>query len=240
LNLAYLNLTQLLDLDSVGGFMIVFPDTVQPDLLTPIVTPNIVFTEALSYLPHIKSSEYELESFKRYLAIQKGRRSPQIYLSGRWNTLYSSYLKTEEGGAYSYADQLDLNNNKAFTLGLSVPVFNNWQVNNDISNAKIQVWDAEYSLDQVKQQLYKNIQQAYNDAVSAREKYNSASEAVNSYRESFHYTEQKFNVGIVNSVEYNVAKNYYIRAESELLQAKYEYIFGLKILDFYRGIPITL
>ena len=89
-------------------------------------------------------------------------------------------------------------------------------------------------------QLYKNIQQAYNDAISAREKYNSAMEAVNSYQESFHYTEQKFNVGIVNSVEYNIAKNNFIKAESELLQAKYEYVFSVKILDFYRGIPITL
>lgn len=237
-NLAYLNLTQILDLDSVGGFEIVFPDTVQPDLISPIVTPNIVYLEALSYLPHIKSSEYDLESYRRYLAIQKGRRSPQLYLSGRWNTLYSSYTQSEYD--YSYADQLDLNNNKSFTVGISVPIFNNWSVNNDISNAKIQVYDAEYSLDQVKQQLYKNIQQAYNDAISSREKYNSATEAVNSYKESFNYTEQKYNVGIVNSVEYNIAKNNFIRAESELLQAKYEYIFGLKILDFYRGIPITL
>jgi outer membrane protein len=239
-NLAYLNLTQILDLDSVGGFEVVFPDTVQPDLLSPIVTPNMVYLEALTYLPHIKSSEYDLESYRRYLAIQKGKRSPQLYLSGRWNTRYSSNYYDETGTLYSYADQFDLNNNKSFTLGISVPIFNNWQVNNNISNAKIQVWDAEYSLDQVKQQLYKNIQQAYNDAVSAREKYNSATEAVNSYKESFHYTEQKYNVGIVNSVEYNIAKNNFIRAESELLQAKYEYIFGLKILDFYRGIPITL
>jgi outer membrane protein len=238
LNLAYLNLTQLLDLKTTEDFMIVFPDTIQPDLISPIVSPEQVYTEALTYLPHIKSSEYELESYRRYLAIQQGRRSPQFYLSGRWNTLYSSYAKDSLG--FSYADQMDLNNNKSFTIGISVPIFNNWQVNNSISNAKIQVYDAEFSLNQVKQQLYKNIQQAYNDATSAREKFNSAIEAVNSYRESFHYTEQKFNVGIVNSVEYNIAKNNFIRAESELLQAKYEYIFGLKILDFYRGIPITL
>ncbi len=237
-NLAYLNLTQLLDLDSVGGFEIVLPDTVEPDLITPIITPNVVYADALSYLPHIKSSEYELEGYKKFLAIQKGRRSPQLYMSGRWNTLYSSYTESEYG--YPYGEQLDLNNNKSFTLGIYVPIFNQWQVNNDISNAKIQVFDAEYSHDQVKQQLYKNIQQAYNDAVSAREKYNSATEAVNSYKESFNYTEQKFTVGMVNSVEYNIAKNNFIRAESELLQAKYEYIFGLKILDFYRGIPITL
>jgi outer membrane protein len=161
-----------------------------------------------------------------------------LYVRGSWGTGFSSYGKDSLG--ISYSDQLDGNSNSTLLLGISIPIFNNWQVNNNISNAKVRLYDAEYSLDQVKQQLYKSIQQSYNDAISASEKYNSAIEAVNSYKESFHYTEQKFNVGIVNSVEYNIAKNNFIKAESDLLQAKYEYIFAVKILDFYRGIPITL
>ncbi len=238
LNLAYLNLTQLLDLDSVSGFEIILPDTVEPDLTSPIATAGEVYNDALTYLPHIKGAEYELMSYERDLAIQKGRRSPQLYVNGTWGTGFSSYFKDTLG--ISYSDQLDGNANSTLLLGISVPIFNNWYVNNAISNAKVRVYDAEYSFDQVKQQLYKNIQQSHNDALSASEKYNSSIEAVNSYRESFHYTEQKYNVGIVNSVEYNIAKNNYIKAESDLLQAKYEYIFAVKILDFYRGIPITL
>ena len=102
------------------------------------------------------------------------------------------------------------------------------------------MYDAQYSLDQTKQQLYKEIQQAHNDAIAARDRFYSATEAVNSYKESFHYTEQKYTVGMVNSVEYNIAKNNYIKAESELLRAKYQYIFSVKILDFYRGTPLML
>jgi len=141
---------------------------------------------------------------------------------------------------YSYSQQFNDNIAQSLSIGLSIPILNRWEVNNGISRARIQMEDSKFELDQVKQQLYKNIQQAHNDAISAREKYNSAIEAVKSNKESFHYTEQKFSVGMVNSVEYNIAKNNYIKAESDLLQAKYEYIFAAKILDFYRGIPITL
>ncbi|MBN1599009.1 MAG: TolC family protein [Bacteroidales bacterium] len=238
LNLAYLNLTQLLDLDSVGGFNILIPDTVQPDIYTSIVSANEIYADALEYLPHIKRAEYALESYKRDLAIQRGKRSPQLYLSGNWRTGYSSNLKDQFD--QNYQDQISGNENRTVSAGIVIPIFNNWQVNNSISNAKIMVSDAELQLDLTKQDLYKQIQQAHNDAVSAKEKYLAASEAANSYRESFKYTEQKFNVGIVNSVEYNIAKNNLTKAESDLAQAKYEYIFQTKILDFYRGIPITL
>lgn len=238
LNLAYLNLTQLLDLDSVSGFEIVFPDTVDPDLTKTIATASEVYNDALTYLPHIKGAEYELKSYERDLAVQKGKRSPQLYVKGSWGTGFSSYGRDSLG--ISYASQFNGNSNSTILLGISIPIFNNWQVNTSISNAKVRFYDAEYSFDQVKQRLYKNIQQSYNDAISAGEKYKSAIEAVNSYSESFQYTEKKFTVGIVNSVEYNIAKNNFIRAESDLLQAKYEYIFAVKILDFYKGMPITL
>lgn len=240
LNLAYLNLTQLLDLDSVGGFGIYIPDTVDPDVSAPIISAIDVYTDALTFLPHVKSAEYELKSNEYNLAMNKGRRSPQIYARGSWGTGYSSTLTDTLGNVFSYNDQMNGNINKTFLVGVRIPIFNKWQVNNSISNAKISVFDAEYSLDLVKQQLYKNIQQAHNDAVSARDKYISAIQAVTSYEEAFNYTEQKYNVGIVNSVEYNIAKNNYITAQSDMLQAKYEFVFSVKILDFYRGIPLTL
>jgi outer membrane protein len=240
LNLAYLNLAQLLDLDSVSGFQIYIPDTLKPDLITPIATAVQVYQDAVVALPHVKAGEYFLKSSEKYLAIQKGKRSPQIYLGLNWNTYYSDAKDLLGNDPAAYGSQFK--DNRAITLyaGVSIPIFNNWQVNNSISNAKIQVSDAEYQLDQTKQQLLKQIQQAYNDAVSAREKYNASIEAVTSYQESFKYTEQKFNVGIVNSVEYNIAKNDYIKAQSDLTQAKYEYIFQTKILDFYRNIPLHL
>ena len=95
-------------------------------------------------------------------------------------------------------------------------------------------------LEQQKQILYKNIQQSYTDAQGAFEKYNSALEAVKSNEEAFNYTRQKYEVGLVNAVDFSIAKNNYSKARSELAQAKYEYIFKVKILDFYSGKAIEL
>ena len=88
--------------------------------------------------------------------------------------------------------------------------------------------------------LRKDIEQAYQSALAALKQYVSSQKAVNSMQEAFRYTEEKFSVGMVNSVEYNQAKNNLTKAQSDLLQSKYEYIFRSKILDFYNGVKIEL
>lgn len=90
-----------------------------------------------------------------------------------------------------------------------------------------------------KKQLYKNIQQAYTDASGALKKY-KASRAVISMEEAFRYAEQKLGVGLVTAVEYNQSKTQLLNAQSEMAQAKYEYVFKTKVLDFYKGVPLTL
>ena len=100
--------------------------------------------------------------------------------------------------------------------------------------------DAKYQLEQTKNTLYKSIQQAHADAVAAADRFFSAQEAVRSNEEAFNYTQQKFDVGLVNSVDYNIAKNDLLKAQSDLVQAKYEFLFKTKILDFYLGKEITL
>jgi len=125
-------------------------------------------------------------------------------------------------------------------MGVNVPIFNRLYTQNQISNAKVGVMDAQVALDQTKQTLYKTIQQAYVDARAALDNYDSNLETVKSTEEAFKYSEQRYNVGMVSSVDYNVAKNNLTKAQSDLLQAKYLYIFNTKILDFWAGHPITL
>jgi outer membrane protein len=99
---------------------------------------------------------------------------------------------------------------------------------------------SELSLETTKMDLYKSIQQAYADAIAARKKYMATEEALKSMEESFKYTEEKFEVGLVNTVDYNAEKNRLTATQSNLLQAKYDYIFKMKVLDFYRGNPVRL
>jgi len=102
------------------------------------------------------------------------------------------------------------------------------------------VMSKELDVQNTKNALRKEIEQAYTNAVAALKKYMASNKAVESMQEAFRYTEEKFNVGMVNSVEYNQAKNNLTKAQSDLAQAKYDYIFRTKILDFYNGIPIQL
>jgi outer membrane protein len=126
------------------------------------------------------------------------------------------------------------------SLSLNIPIFNRYQTHTNISNAKIRVADSQFNLEQTKKGLYKDIQNAYINAVAALEKYNSASESVNSNDEACKYAQQKYDVGSLSAIDYNLAKTNLIKAKSDLIQAKYDYIFYVKILDFYRGLPIVL
>lgn len=266
LKLAFLDLTQLLDLDSAEGFDIELPVGLELDLNGTLEDVSTIYHVALDFLPQIKGAEYQLKGNEKYLAIQQGKRSPQIALRGSYYTGYSDarsqidinsvYDRTVGyvGGDlnqpvtspsygtmdYPYSDQFKDNAYKSLSLNISIPIFNNLQTETSISNAKISVMDSRLELDQTKQALYKEIQQAHADAIAAFEKYKSSIEAVKSNEEAFNYTQQKFDVGLINYVDYNISKNELLKANSELLQAKYEYIFKIKILDFYMGKQIVL
>jgi len=140
----------------------------------------------------------------------------------------------------SFQKQLDDNKSKSLSFGLSIPIFNNWQANYSISSAKINALNYKYSYDLAQRQLQKDIEQVHADAVASLKKYFAAKKSVSASKESFKYIQQKFDVGLVNSVDFNLAKNNLAKANSELIKAKYEYIFRLKIIDFYKGVPIKI
>jgi outer membrane protein len=246
LDISYLTLTQLLELDSVGDFKIEIPEFGDIADQEIALTVNSVFNEANTFLPQIKSAEYQLASSERGLGIAKGSRSPVLNLSGVYGTGYSDARKKNQtienplGELYPFLDQMKDNRNTALTIGLQIPIFNGWMASTNISNAKLTVMNSQLALETERNNLYKTIQQSYADAVAARKKYLATQQALVAMEESFMYTEQKFEVGLVNTVDYNAEKNRLTQTQSDLLQAKYDYIFKMKILDFYRGIPLTL
>jgi outer membrane protein len=169
------------------------------------------------------------------LAIAKGNLYPSLSMSGSYYNLYNDKYSDYQGNKISFADQMKSNERYGFGFSLSVPIFNKLQARSQISNAEIQVTNYELALQDTKNTLRKEIEQAYANALAAFKRYISNQKAVASSKEAFRYAEEKFNVGMINSVEYNQSKNNLTQAQSNLLQAKYEYIFRTKILDFYKG-----
>lgn len=233
-----LTLTQYLELQTPAGFEIAAPEiNVDPN---SIVTGNIddIFAIAVKNRPEVKSSQLKLTASQYDLKIAKGGRSPQLSLNYSYNARYSN--PTNLPGDQSFVGQLKTSKSPGAGLTLNIPILNGWQVNKNISNSKYNIQINEYSLEGTKKSLYKNIQQAYTDAVAALKKLNVSIKAIASTEESFRYTEQKFNVGMVTPVDYNAAKTQLLKAQSDMAQAKYEFVFKTKVLDFYKGLPLKL
>jgi len=137
-----------------------------------------------------------------------------------------------------WSDQIDANMNKSIGFYLNIPIFNGLQARTSASRAKIGVENARLNYMQEKNLLEKDIQQSYADVASAIKKYNAAKKSVDAMKENYFYAEQKFSLGLLNFVDFNEAKKNLAKAESEMLQAKYEYVFKMTVLDFYMGKPI--
>jgi len=243
LMLAYLDLMQLLDLEASEEFDIEKPKLeikASPSLLPP----EMIYNKSVALMPEIKSAELKLQSAGRTLAMSKGARSPRIFASGSFGTLYSDQILEDftdpNSDTRPFSDQLIDNRDASVVIGLSIPIFNGYQVSNNVKKSKIFVESTQIDLQIEKDVLRKNIESAYADALGAYQTYLARKKSAEAMAESFKYTEEKFNVGMVNATDYNVAKIQLANAESDLSSAKFDYIFKTKILDFYLGKQLTL
>jgi len=267
LDIARLNLTQLLNL--AEPIDIVVPEinmSVQLEELNKTVSD--IYQIALSTQPQIRGADYQVKSAEKGLSISKGRLYPSLTLFASLTSNYSNFqqysadythLNVDTIGAVAgdltpvitytpsliqtsvpFSNQYRDNFGQAFGFSLDIPIFNNWQYRNNISRSKIQVLDAQYNLESAKQQLLKDVQTAYADAVAAKNSYEAALKAVSAYEKSFNDGQLKFNAGLITSLDFITLKNNYAKSQSDLLRAKYQYIFKLKVLDFYQGKPLTL
>lgn len=229
----YLALKQLLDIQNNNDFAISTPD------ISPLISSfdgrdvDNIYDRSLG-LPQIKSAEISLEKSKIDYKIQKGKAYPSLSFSAGYGTYYS------DNSQAAFFRQFNDNKNPSISFGLSIPIFNGWQNNTAIRNARLNVKNAEIDLRIKHQTLYKEIQQAYNNALSSYEKMKASEQTMKSSQESFNYVENKFSVGLLNGTDYTVSKANLFKAKSDYYQSVYQYIFQTKILDFYTGIPIRL
>ncbi len=238
--LSYLTLFQFLELPIAESFTIEKP--VLPEIKANISVANSidVFYNAMNSRPEIQAAQLRVKSAETELDIAKGSRYPSLSFNANYYNLYNNKYTDITGTDIKFGDQLKNNGRSSLGLTLSIPVFNRFLVKNGITNATLQITDYKYRLQTESNILRKDIELSYTNALAALNRFISTQKAVVSMEEAFRYIEEKFNVGMVNTVDYNIQKNQLTAAKSQLLQAKYEYIFRTKILDFYNGIPIEL
>jgi outer membrane protein len=231
--LSLLSLTQLLELPSPEGFTI--SREVNQELWNEIHTlpsPDVIYQEALIIKPEIQAEQSRLASSAKNIDIAKSAKLPSLSLSGGLGT---NYYKTSGLPGDKFFKQLNNNFSQFLGLSLNVPIFNRFETRNNIKNAQLSQYNQQLQLDNVKKNLYKEIQQAYYNAVTSEAKYQSSEQAKRSQEEAFRLMSAKYEYGKANITEFNEAKNNLMKAESDLVRAKYEYLYQNALIDFYRG-----
>lgn len=231
--LSLLSLTQLLELPSPEGFTI--SREVNQELWNEVHTlpsPDVIYQEALIIKPEIQAEQSRLASSAKNIDIAKSAKLPSLSLSGGLGT---NYYKTSGLPGDKFFKQLNNNFSQYLGLSLNVPIFNRFETRNNIKNAQLSQYNQQLQLDNVKKNLYKEIQQAYYNAVTSEAKYQSSEQAKRSQEEAFRLMSAKYEYGKANITEFNEAKNNLMKAESDLVRAKYEYLYQNALIDFYRG-----
>ena len=232
MKLALLTLSQLLELPTPENFAISRPDATLPSPDAILPSPDAIYAEAAGSRPEIQAEQLRLQGTERNIAITRAALYPQLSLSAGLGT---NYYKTSGFRAEPFSDQMKNNFSQYIGLNLSIPIFNRFQTRNNIRSAKISRETQMLQLDNTRKALYKEIQQVYYNATAAAAKYNSSSLAVRSSGNAFMLMTAKYENGKAGITEFNEAKNNYLKAESDLTQARYEYLYQTALLDFYRG-----
>ena len=233
--LALLDLSQILELPSPENFRISVPDI--DGFTADLSMPEEVYVQAMMNKPAIKAAQYRLQGAEKSIKIAQSGYYPQLSFGAGIGTNYY-HLSGIENAPFS--TQWDQNMNKYLQFSLSIPIFNRFQTRNRVKSARIQHTVLSWQLEESKKALYKEIQQAYYNALAAESKYKSSQSANKSAEASFRLMSEKYANGKASATEYNEMRTVWMKALSDGVQAKYEFVYRSKILDFYKGVPLVL
>ena len=237
LRLALLDLAQLLEIHSSDGFSVERPVVELEEIL--LDTPDRIYADAVETRPAVRAEEIRLKGTDKSLKIAQAAQYPSLNLSGGVGSNYY----TTSNAAYpqdTFWNQLSHNFSPYIGVSMNIPIFTRFQTRNNIRSARLNQELQQIQLDKAKQSLYKEIQQAWSNAVAAEAKYRSSSEAATAAEDAFRLTQAKYENGKATITEFNESRNQLLKTQSDRVQATYEYLFQSRLLDFYRGAALGL
>ena len=264
LNLSILQLKQAMQVPASEQIDVEIPDIAADDLVLDSNAEGI-YQVALESMPEIRSAILKVESANFALRANQGGYLPRLTLgstissnSSDLNTLriptgtssqvpigttasgeivYTSVNNVSQE-KYTHNNQLSDNVFKNVSLQLNIPILNGFSTRSNVQRARINKEVAEISVKEAQNTLRQSIETAYNDAVAAARSYNASQRTVQAQEEAFRMNKQRFDVGALSIIEYQVSENDLYRAKSDQTRAKYNFVFKKKVLDFYQGKPI--
>ena len=236
-----ITLAQLLQITDYVNFDIADEDFDVPpsDILNN--SPKVIFDKALTFRNDIKFSAINVELAEKDLQIAKGAAYPTLGAFFNYNTRYSDQTRDPfTGEKIGFKDQLWINDGISYGAQLSIPIFNGFSTRNGIKRSQISLDKARLQLDQDKLTLESNINQAYVDVQNFAKSYDASLKTLEARRLAYEYTKERFDVGLMNAFDFSQAQARVDNAEAEVISNKYNYIFRIKVLEFYFGLPIVL
>lgn len=253
LSLALLGLTQLLQIPN-RDFDVQEIELKLPAVLVENKSSDDIYDYAIQSRPEIKKAELDIENSELDINIAKSAYYPTLGFGAGLGTSYQHFQgqddvrlifldPTDPGSAQivpnGFTQQLEDNLGYNFGFSLNVPIFNRGQTKANVNRAIINNKQITYSLDQAKQDLRSTIEQAYTDATAAFKQFEASQSSLEAQKESFNNAQESYTLGAMNSFEFEQVRNRLVNAEANLINAKYNFVFTTKVLDFYLGIPLT-
>lgn len=177
----------------------------------------------------------------RFLGTELSTTSPPTvigYVEGTNQNVLQPVFSPVLGKALPVFEQFDNNKGHSFGVQLSIPILNGFSVRNNVERSKVALERSKIAFSQQELDLERNVYTAFTDAKGAMKAHESAIIALEARQEAYTYAKEKYAVGMMNAFDFNQSQTLFVNAQSEVLRTKYDYIFRVKVIEFYFGIPI--
>ena len=241
-----LSLAQLLQLKDFQEFDVIDNTSLKDENNILAQPATAIYDKAKETRTELKIAQTNLEVAQKDLAIAKGAYQPRLQGFYNFNTrisyadraLFDASGKVTTAPPLPFLDQFIDNKGHSFGAQLSIPIFNGWSARNNVERNKVNLEKSKFVLEQQELDLQRNVFTAFTDTKGALKSHESAIITLESRQEAFNYAKERYAVGMMNSFDFNQAQTLLTNAQSEVIRTKYDYIFKVKILEFYFGIPI--
>lgn len=242
-----LSLAQLLQLKEFTEFDVIDNTNAKDENNIMGQTPGDIYNKAKELRTELKLAQTNLEIAQKNVAIAKGAYQPTLRGFYGFNTRasYSDRTKLDANnkpyivGPDPIFQQFSDNKGHSFGFQLDVPIFNGFSVRNNVERTKVSLEKSKIDLEQKSLDLQRNVYTAFTDAKGALNTYESSTVTLEARQQAYNYAKEKYDVGLMNSFDFTQAQTLLTNAQSDVIRTKYDYIFKIKILEFYFGIPIV-
>lgn len=215
-------------------------DILPENMETPLVgsgqsDQQALFASYLKWSPYFQSYEAQIQSVKKYISVSRSQFFPYISAYGGMSTGFYETTKDDNGNVIAFGQQFNNNLSQYLGASINIPIFNRMATRSGITKAKLELDQAKLTMDEEKQKLYFEMANNLNEIEALEKEYKQYQRQQEADQQAYHAAEVKFEQGLVNVVDFYIAKNRLANTEAQLLKARLFWEVKKNIIEFYNG-----